>query len=109
LTAVYEKLPQQVLRPADTYAALVRGNVEKLGLKDITNRVSAAMIVPYPPGIPVIMPGEKFSHDTKAILDYLKICEDFDNEFPGFENEIHGVSVEQEDGAKHYKVYCVKL
>lgn len=109
LTAVYEKLPQQALRPADTYAALVRGNVEKLSLKDITNRVSAAMIVPYPPGIPVIMPGEKFSHDTKAILDYLKICEDFDNEFPGFENEIHGVSVEQEDGAKHYKVYCVKL
>jgi arginine/lysine/ornithine decarboxylase len=65
------------------------------------------MIVPYPPGIPIIMPGERFTASTKAIVDYLRLCEDFDNAFPGFENEIHGVTIEDDGKRKRYVAYCV--
>ncbi|MDD2482047.1 MAG: arginine decarboxylase, partial [Lutispora sp.] len=34
-------------------------------------RISAEMIVPYPPGIPVIMPGEKIDKD---IIQYISRC-----------------------------------
>ena len=39
------------------------------------NKVSALMVVPYPPGIPVIMPGEKYTKATKKKVDYLALCE----------------------------------
>jgi len=104
---VYAKMPEQSMTPAESYKRLVRGKVKKVSVKQLNNKVSAAMVVPYPPGIPVIMPGEKFTSKTKKIMDYLGICEDFDNAFPGFENEVHGVMIEPEDGKNKYYVYCI--
>ncbi len=105
---VYSVLPPQEMSPAESYKLIVHGKVQKTKLKDLKGKVSAAMIVPYPPGIPVIMPGEKFSPETKKIMDYLNFCEEFDNEFPGFENEVHGVSMENEKGRLTYYIQCVK-
>jgi len=68
------------------------------------------MVVPYPPGIPVVMPGEKFGPETQRILEYLAYCEDFDTRFPGFENEVHGVMVEQRKILRilHQVMICLK-
>ena len=60
------------------------------------------------PGIPVMMPGETFTGDTADILNYLKLYEDFDNRYPGFENEIHGIIIDEEQGKKSYSMYCIK-
>ena len=49
------------------------------------------MLVPYPPGIPVIMPGERFPSDSTAIVDFLRIALHLDAQFPGFESDIHGL------------------
>lgn len=65
---------------------------------DAFNRVSTAMIVPYPPGIPVIMPGERFPADDSALLRYLTTSQTLDRQFPAFETEIHGIQV-QADGS----------
>ena len=54
------------------------------------------------------MPGERFGTNAKKILDYLALCEEFDNLYPGFENEVHGVMVVDENGKKHYTVDCIK-
>ena len=43
---------------------------------------------------------------TARIIKYLKLAEEFDNEFPGFENEVHGVMIEEEKGRKNYYIYC---
>jgi arginine decarboxylase len=42
---------------------------ENLPLKETTERICAEIVCPYPPGIPVLMPGEVI---TTAALDYLQ-------------------------------------
>lgn len=93
-------LPTPVLIPADAYRQLVAGNVKAVRLSELAEKVSAVMVVPYPPGIPVLMPGEKFN---RPLIDYLKLYEDFNKTFPGFENDIHGVN--DKDGCS--TVYCI--
>lgn len=47
-------------------------DVEKLKLSDSLGRVSASTIIPYPPGIPIILPGEIVSHEIFAYISSLK-------------------------------------
>lgn len=102
-------LPPQVMKPSDAYRELVKGNVEYVYLKDIKGRIPAVMIVPYPPGIPIIMEGEQFSGEAKLIVDYLQMVEEFEYKFPGFESDMHGVVRETgKDGRKYFKTYCIK-
>ncbi len=54
------------------------------------------------------MPGEKITEQSQAIVDYLKAYEDFDNAFPGFETETHGVDPRVADGRITYYVNCLK-
>jgi len=66
------------------------------------------MLVPYPPGIPLIMPGERLTAATKSIQDYLLYARGFDTKFPGFETDIHGLRFEPKDGGgRRYLVDCV--
>ncbi|WP_332873245.1 hypothetical protein [Pseudomonas corrugata] len=66
-------------------------------------------IVSYPPGIALMMPGEKAGTDNKAIIDYLLAMELFDGHFPGFEHDNHGVELERDSqGQLIYKVHVIK-
>ncbi len=107
-TEMFSFIPEPAMTPAEAYHELVRGNVEELPLDKLHDRIPAVMLVPYPPGIPIIMPGEKFSGRAKDIIDYLKVFEEFDNQFPGFETETHGITIREENGRKVYYVPCVK-
>ncbi len=102
---MYADLPEPVVVPARAYAALVTGTVELVAVDALPGRVSAAMIVPYPPGIPVIMPGERFAADDSALVRYLGAAERLDAGFPAFETEIHGIHVEA-DGT--YRIPCLQ-
>jgi len=102
--AMYAELPEPVVIPADAYDRLVAGRVEMLGVDDLAGRVSAEMIVPYPPGIPVVMPGERFGRSDSGLVRYLAASQDIDAHFPGFETEIHGVHIES-DGT--YRLPCL--
>ena len=51
--------PKIIMRPADAYY----GKKEQIKLKDAIGRVSAAPIIPYPPGIPLIVPGEEITQE----------------------------------------------
>ena len=64
------------------------------------------LVTPYPPGIPLLIPGEVFN---KKIVDYLKFAREFNAHCPGFETDIHGL-VEQVDakGKVRYYADCVK-
>lgn len=104
---MYLTLPEPVMRPTDAYEAMVRGHVERLDLSATMGRVSAAMVAPTPPGIPVIVPGERFPTDRPAILDYLRLTQEFARRFPGFETEIHGVRVDGDGANRRYLVDCV--
>ncbi|MGH8688629.1 MAG: Orn/Lys/Arg decarboxylase N-terminal domain-containing protein [Burkholderiales bacterium] len=105
---MYTTLPEMALRPADAYDHLVRGHTESVEIDKLMNRILAVMVVPYPPGIPVIMPGERLTKATKSIQDYLLYAREFDTRFPGFETDIHGLRFEPiEGGGRRYLVDCV--
>jgi len=104
---MYTVLPEMALRPADAYDRLVKGKIESIEIDDLMNRILAVMIVPYPPGIPLIMPGERITQSTKSIQDYLLYARDFDRKFPGFETDIHGLRFASGDGGRRYLVDCI--
>lgn len=101
--AMFEDLPEIAMTPQLAHAALVGGRVEQVGLDNLEGRILACMVVPYPPGIPLIFPGERVS--LPAITRYLRFAQSWDRRFPGFETDIHGVR-KAADGT--YRLDCVQ-
>lgn len=108
MQASFESIPDQAMKPSEAYRSVVRQNVEFVELKDMFGRVPAVMVVPYPPGIPLIMGGEIINRRARPVFDYLRAREAFENEFPGYESEIHGVEKFERNGRTRFKVMCVK-
>jgi arginine decarboxylase len=108
LKRMYTVLPQVTIKPADAYNQLVRGEVEAVPIEALEGRIAAVMLVPYPPGIPLIMPGERFTPETRSIIDYLQFARTFDSQFPGFDADVHGLQREEVDGQACYTVDCIK-
>jgi arginine decarboxylase len=104
---MYTTLPEMAMLPADAYGCLVRSEVESVEIDELMGRTLAVMLVPYPPGIPLIMPGERITTATRSIQDYLLYARDFDKRFPGFETDIHGLRFEATNPGRRYLVDCV--
>lgn len=104
----FEVIPNQVMKPSDAYQEVVKKNVEYVTLKELHSRVAAVMLVPYPPGIPILMGGEIMDSAAQPILDYLTAREAFENRFPGYESDIHGVERFEKGGKKYFKTLCIK-
>ncbi len=83
--------PVPALSPAEAFQKVVRLRTEPVRVADLAGRAAASMIVPYPPGIPVLMPGERLPAESGPIMDYLLALQTFGQEFPGFEHEVHGI------------------
>jgi arginine/lysine/ornithine decarboxylase len=92
------------MSPVEAYEVLVKGQVETLTLDKIAGRSVATGIVPYPPGIPILMPGEDVGAADGPILGYLKSLEAIDRLFPGFGHDTHGVEIH--DGT--YRLQCLR-
>lgn len=99
----FDKLPKVVMTPHQAYQKLIRQEIQLVPLSQLKNEVSAAMILPYPPGIPLIMPGEQITEESEIILDFLLMLDDIGEELPGFTTEIHGV-VTGEDGKSYVQI-----
>lgn len=102
MSDAFEILPKPDMSPVSAYEELVRGNVEKVTLEGLAGRTLATGVVPYPPGIPLMMPGENAGPADGALIGYLKALEAYDLSFPGFTHDTHGVEVE--DGVYHVLV-----
>jgi ornithine decarboxylase len=108
--AVYnaEHEPELVVTPADAHAALIRGEVDLVPLDELAGRIAASLIVVYPPGIAIMVPGERFAADSAAVA-YLRLFEESDNLFPGFESEMQGIFPRRDsDGRLRYYTYVVR-
>jgi arginine decarboxylase len=62
------------------------------------------LVTPYPPGIPLLIPGERFN---PTIVRYLQFTREFNERFPGFETDVHGLVEDVVDGRARYYVDCV--
>ncbi|PAU56964.1 Orn/Lys/Arg decarboxylase N-terminal domain-containing protein [Pseudomonas indica] len=108
LKRMYTTLPEIAQKPADAYDSLVRGEVEAVPIDQLQGRIAAVMLVPYPPGIPLIMPGERFTPATQAIIDYLLFARNFDRSFPGFDADVHGLQHQDSADGRCYTVDCIR-
>jgi arginine/lysine/ornithine decarboxylase len=104
MSAGFSLLPKVELSPVQAYEKLVRGEIETVTLDGMAGRVAATGVVPYPPGIPILIPGENAGPANGPILGYLKALEAYDRHFPGFTHDTHGVEVE--DGV--YRMMCIR-
>jgi arginine decarboxylase len=105
-TDIYVSDIQGVLKPSDAYAQIATRNIERVAIEHLEGRIAVSLLTPYPPGIPLIIPGEQFN---KKIIDYFKFQRDFNKQCPGFETFIHGlVQVVGDDGEVQYFADCVK-
>jgi arginine decarboxylase len=86
--------PEQVLTPAETYQKLLRNGTEKVKFSEMANHITGVMLVPYPPGIPLSMPGERLGAIDSPVMRLILAFEDFGKRFPGFEREVHGIEVD---------------
>lgn len=100
----FAALPEMEMTPADAYQKLVADEVEALSLRDAAGRVAATGLVPYPPGIPLVMPGENLGTADDPFLGYLLALEEWDRQFPGFAHDTHGI--ESENGT--YRLMVVR-
>jgi arginine/lysine/ornithine decarboxylase len=104
LAEAFSTLPTPAMTPNAAYQQLVRDQIEHVRLEELANRVLATSVVPYPPGIPMLMPGEETGPDDGPYLGYLRALAAWDKKFPGFGHDTHGV--ENKDGV--YYVQCLK-
>ncbi|MEI7740587.1 MAG: arginine/lysine/ornithine decarboxylase [Betaproteobacteria bacterium] len=94
------------MKPSDAFAQIARRNTERVSIDHLIGRVTTSLVTPYPPGIPLLIPGEVFN---KKIVDYLLFAREFNLLCPGFETDIHGlVEVVGEDGVVSYFADCVR-
>lgn len=92
------------MKPAEAFAKMAHKDIERVPLDELAGRTTAVMVAPYPPGIPLLIPGEVFN-DT--IISYLRFAREFNQRFPGFETYIHGLVAEERQGETQYFVDCV--
>src|SRR4051794_15982814 len=100
--------PELAMSPEDAYAALVANDVDYIALEDIRGRISATLALIYPPGIGVIVPGERWDAKAQPMLDYFLAFQESFNRFPGFNYEVQGVYQERVDGRIKFHTYVVR-
>jgi arginine decarboxylase len=92
------------MRPSDAFAKMAHREIERVPIDDLEGRVTAVLLTPYPPGIPLLIPGERFN---RTIVRYLQYARAFNEGFPGFETDIHGLVKDDSNGKVRYFVDCV--
>jgi ornithine decarboxylase len=101
--------PEPAMTPQAAMYELVRNNVELLPVAEIGGRIAATLGLVYPPGIAVVVCGERYSDRTQPMLDYFKTFEEGGNRFPGFENELQGIYRKTEsDGSVRLYTYVLR-
>jgi arginine/lysine/ornithine decarboxylase len=110
VTDMYVSDIQPVMKPSDAFACIAHGQTERVEIDHLEGRLSTTLLTPYPPGIPLLIPGERFN---RKIVDYLRFTRSFNKAFPGFDTDVHGLMSMKElqgvaiEGDKYY-VDCVK-
>ena len=79
---------EPAMKPSDAFAYIAHREIERVEIDQLEGRITTTLLTPYPPGIPLLIPGERFN---KKIVDYLQFARAFNKAFPGFDTDIHGL------------------
>ena len=105
-TEMYLSDLHPAMKPSEAYARIAHRDTERVAIDALEGRITTSLLTPYPPGIPLLIPGERFN---RKILAYLQFVREFNERFPGFDTDVHGLVIEEDNfGRKHYFVDCVR-
>ena len=104
----YEHFPEQAMSGRAANNALAGNKVDYIPLKEAKNRIAATLALIYPPGIGIIVPGERYDAKATPMIEYFNAFEESWRLFPGFSNEIQGVYAEENNnGEVEFFTYVV--
>jgi arginine decarboxylase len=103
-TEMYLSNMEPAMRPADAWARLAHREIDRVEIDQLEGRVTSVLLTPYPPGIPLLIPGERFN---ATIVRFLKFAKSFNQKFPGFDTDIHGLVADETSRRSRYFVDCV--
>ncbi|WP_291992584.1 arginine/lysine/ornithine decarboxylase [Candidatus Accumulibacter sp. ACC003] len=104
-TTMYLSNMEPAMKPADAFARMAHREIDRVPIDDLEGRITSTLLTPYPPGIPLLIPGERFN---ATIVRYLRFARDFNERFPGFETDVHGLVKAMVNGKPVYSVDCVR-
>jgi ornithine decarboxylase len=95
-----EHFPEVVLSPQEATRLFTANQIDYVPIDEVAGRVAATMALVYPPGIGVVVPGERWDERAAPMIAYLRLFEESYAHFPGFANEIQGVFPEEDPGGR---------
>src|SRR5262245_53360498 len=104
-TEMYRSDMQPAMKPSDAFACMAHREIDRVEIDSLEGRVTGVLLTPYPPGIPLLIPGERFN---RTIVEYLKFARSFNEKFPGFDTDIHGLVEMDDAGKRRYFMDCVR-
>jgi len=107
VTEMYLSDLHPAMKPSDAFARIAHRQTDRVPIDALEGRITTSLLTPYPPGIPLLIPGERFN---RKIVDYLKFTREFNAAFPGFDTDVHGLVEEDAEGGgpRRYYVDCVR-
>ena len=103
-TEMYLSNMDPAMKPADAWSRLAHREIDRVEIDQLEGRVTSVLLTPYPPGIPLLIPGERFN---STIVRFLKFAKTFNQKFPGFDTDIHGLVADETSRRSRYYVDCV--
>ena len=89
-----DHFPPSPMTAKEAWQHFIKGNRKCIPLSEAEGEIALELVLPYPPGIAVLVPGEVW---TKEILSYFLFLSDYGKTFPDYKPEILGVH--EKDGA----------
>ncbi|WP_040529388.1 putative ornithine decarboxylase [Lactobacillus ultunensis] len=94
------------MTPAEADQLFKRGDTELVDLENVVGRIAAEGALPYPPGVFIVAPGEKWGMIDQK---YFEVLAHAIEKFPGFVPEIQGVYLDQDNNGKlHVQAEVIK-
>ncbi|MEP6656412.1 MAG: arginine/lysine/ornithine decarboxylase [Betaproteobacteria bacterium] len=105
-TEMYLSDMQPAMKPSDAFACMAHREIDRIEIDHLEGRVTSVLLTPYPPGIPLLIPGERFN---RTIVQFLQFARSFNERFPGFESDIHGLIEERDGATTRYFMDCARM
>ena len=104
-TEMYVSDLHPAMKPADAFSYIAHRRTDRVPIDRLEGRITTSLLTPYPPGIPLLIPGERFN---RKIVDFLRFTREFNAAFPGFDTDVHGLVEDEGEGGRTYYVDCVR-
>ncbi len=66
-TEMYLSDMQPAMKPSDAFACMAHREIDRVEIDKLEGRVTSVLLTPYPPGIPLLIPGERFNRTIVAV------------------------------------------